>query len=103
MSTRTVFGKGQPVPLTLHRLKIQSEGPHEPAGGRSAEIDRDVVRVGSIPDNDVVLNDDTVSRHHAEFVRSADGWKVRDLGSTNGTTLAGNRIVEAFLASGATV
>ena len=103
LSTRTVYGKGQPVPLTLHRLKLQIESPGEAAGGRMLEVDRDVVRVGTMADNDVVLTDDTVSRRHAEFVRSAAGWKVRDLGSTNGTTLAGNRVVEAFLSSGATV
>ena len=103
MSTRTVYGKGQPIPLRLHRLKIVVEGPREPSGGRAIELDRDLVRVGTMSDNDVILTDDTVSRHHAEYVRAPEGWKIRDLGSTNGTTLAGNRIVEAFLTAGAVV
>ena len=102
-STRNVYGKGAPVPVTLHRLKLHVEGPGEKSGGRSIEIDRDVVRVGTMKDNDVVLADDSVSRHHAEILRTPQGWRVRDLESTNGVTLAGNRIIEAFLTPGAVV
>ena len=47
------------------------------------------VRLGRTGDNDVVLDADTVSRHHAELRWRADQWFVSDLGSTNGTTLAG--------------
>ncbi len=34
---------------------------------------------------DVELDDDSVSRRHAEFVVSDGAWLLRDLGSTNGT------------------
>ena len=102
-STRQVYQKGAPVPLRLHRIKLVVEGPGLPPGGKPIELDRDVVRVGSLKDNDVFLPDDSVSRNHCELVRGADGWRVKDLGSTNGTTLAGNRIVEAFLTAGSVV
>ena len=42
----------------------------------------------------VVLRHDTVSRAHAEIRREDDGWRVRDLGSTNGTWIAGRRVTE---------
>lgn len=38
---------------------------------------------------DIVLDDDTVSRTHASIRRTADGWLLRDLGSSNGTWVGG--------------
>ena len=38
------------------------------------------------------LNDDSVSRRHAEVVAVAGRWEVRDLGSTNGTWVGGRRL-----------
>jgi hypothetical protein len=43
------------------------------------------LRIGKAPDNDLVLPDDTVSRHHCELERATSGIVVRDLGSTNHT------------------
>ena len=39
------------------------------------------------PGNDLVLSDQTVSRHHCAIIATADGFLVRDLHSTNGTLL----------------
>jgi hypothetical protein len=41
---------------------------------------------------DMTLGDDTVSRWHASLERSAGGWLLADLGSTNGTRLNGWRV-----------
>lgn len=60
----------------------------------------DKLRVGKASDNDVVLPDDTVSRHHCELTRANDGVHVRDLGSTNGTKVQGARVSEAILQPG---
>ena len=60
----------------------------------------DKVRVGKAPDNDLVLGDDTVSRHHCELTRANDGVHVRDLGSTNGTRVQGARVSEAIVQPG---
>ncbi len=57
-------------------------------------------RIGKAPDNDLVLTDDTVSRHHCELLRAPDGVHVRDLESTNGTRVDGTRIREATLHAG---
>ncbi|MGE0442172.1 MAG: adenylate/guanylate cyclase domain-containing protein [Gemmatimonadales bacterium] len=48
--------------------------------------------VGRAPDCEVVIPDVTVSRRHAELTGSAGGLRIRDLGSSNGTTLNGLRI-----------
>jgi len=58
------------------------------------------LRIGKASDNDVVLPDDTVSRHHCELIRRTDGVHVRDLGSTNGTKVQGARILEAIVGPG---
>ncbi len=58
------------------------------------------LRIGKAPDNDLVLNDDTVSRQHCELTRTDAGIKVRDLGSTNGTKVQGARVTEAVVQPG---
>ncbi len=58
------------------------------------------LRIGKAADNDLVLADDTVSRHHCELTRAADGIHVRDLGSTNGTKVQGARVSEAVVQTG---
>ena len=60
----------------------------------------DKLRIGKAPDNDIVLGDDTVSRHHCELVRVADGILIRDLGSTNGTRVSGARVQEGTFPPG---
>jgi transcriptional regulator with GAF, ATPase, and Fis domain len=58
------------------------------------------MKIGKAPDNDLVLADDTVSRHHCELVRTSQGVQVKDLGSTNGTKVDGTRIHEAMVMPG---
>ncbi|WP_434420525.1 SpoIIE family protein phosphatase [Nannocystis pusilla] len=59
------------------------------------------VVVGRSPDCDVVLNTTSVSRQHAELICDNVGWRVRDLGSRNGTGVNGTRVAgERALQSG---
>jgi len=44
---------------------------------------------------EVVLDDSSVSRRHAEIRATDNGWRLRDLGSTNGTYLNGNRLTSS--------
>ncbi len=60
-------------------------------------------RMGAGPGNDLLLADPTVSSVHAEIVATPQGFRIRDLGSTNGTTVGGVRVVECFLDDGAVV
>ena len=48
-------------------------------------LEKEVITVGRGPDSDLIINDESVSREHAEIRRFADQWIVRDLGSLNGT------------------
>ncbi len=49
---------------------------------------------------DIQINDPSVSRHHAELLYGADGWTVRDTGSTNGTSLNGAPINQSRVFNG---
>jgi DNA-binding NtrC family response regulator len=61
------------------------------------------VTIGSQGDNLCVLNDPTVSRHHAIIEETGRGYVLRDLGSTNGTYLNGILIKEAYLEYGSMI
>lgn len=51
-----------------------------------------VVTIGQGPQNDLVLDDDSVSRNHARLEFRAGSWLLTDLESTNGTTVEGVRL-----------
>jgi DNA-binding NtrC family response regulator len=67
--------------------------------GRRTErtIDLPHIRIGSAPNNDLVINDPSVSRYHCELRHSNEGFVLRDLMSTNGTVVSGMKVREATL------
>ncbi|WP_442914952.1 FHA domain-containing protein [Leifsonia sp. Leaf264] len=81
-------------------LLVVRRGPN--AGARFL-LDADVTTTGRHPDADIFLDDVTVSRHHAQFLRHGTAFEVKDLGSLNGTYFDGVRIETALLADGAEV
>jgi pSer/pThr/pTyr-binding forkhead associated (FHA) protein len=57
-------------------------------------------KIGRATDNDIVLGDSSISRHHAAIEARNGGFRVRDLGSQNGTFVRGERVSEAALNNG---
>jgi transcriptional regulator with PAS, ATPase and Fis domain len=72
-----------------------------PDRGLERVLESGTTLVGTHPNNDLVLTDDTVSRYHLELQVLRDGLKVKDLGSTNGT-FHGDTRVAAITVQGAT-
>jgi diguanylate cyclase (GGDEF)-like protein len=71
------------------------------SAGKMFKISKDEFTVGRGSDADVVLDEDSISRTHAKFVRLGDGRvRIIDLTSTNGTYWNGNRIDTATLSDG---
>jgi pSer/pThr/pTyr-binding forkhead associated (FHA) protein len=71
------------------------------AGGRQFALRPGApTRIGRAPDNDVVIRDASVSRHHASIEYRNGGFVLRDLGSQNGTWVGGQRVSEGPLGRG---
>lgn len=60
---------------------------------------REVV-IGRVPECQILIDGDSVSRRHARITRSADGWQVNDLASTNGSYVNDARITQHPLCNG---
>jgi hypothetical protein len=63
-----------------------------PRPGQVFPLTLENVTVGRDPLADIVLNDPEVSRHHAQFIQTQEGYQLKDLGSTNGSFVDGKRI-----------
>jgi len=50
------------------------------------------IRIGRSKDNDITIDDASVSRHHATIIQTSSGIMINDNGSSNGTFINGNRI-----------
>lgn len=78
-------------------LLVVRRGPNS---GSRFLLDSEITTAGRHPSSDIFLDDVTVSRRHAEFVRTEGGFTVRDVGSLNGTYVNRQRIDESALAGG---
>ena len=68
--------------------------------GSRFTLSKDVTLIGRHPESDILLDDITVSRRHAEVIKTASALIVRDLGSLNGTYVNQTRVDEFALKHG---
>jgi DNA-binding NtrC family response regulator len=104
MASSTFSGDGTEIIVasSQSRLRVQFEAIElRLVAGADAGLEISLglpnVRIGTAPDNDLVLTDRAVSRRHAEIRMTPDGLLLRDLGSTNGTFINDVRITEAYI------
>lgn len=70
-----------------------------PDPGQRQPLAHDAI-IGRLPQSDITLDDPSVSRRHARVLRTASGWLIEDLGSTNGVRVNGRLVDRAHLRHG---
>ena len=98
--------RGARVKGTIAPATAATATPSHPVldvDGRRYQLSGATTVIGRGSDADVVLDDAGVSRNHAQITLEGGGAVVRDLGSTNGTFVNGERANSARLTDGATI
>ncbi len=83
----------------MAKLVILSEG----MTGRSHELKVDKTTIGRVEDNTFQIAEPSVSSHHCEVLLRGTDVVVKDLNSTNGTFIGGEKVTEAVLKPGQTL
>ena len=85
------------VPKAELELVVRAGGS---SSGQRVPLHGSRITAGRMRSCDLTIDDSTVSREHAAFVRRSDHWWVVDLGSTNGTRVNGRQAAEHPLGPG---
>jgi predicted component of type VI protein secretion system len=68
-----------------------------PTSGESINLDKNELFIGRDLSNDIVVNDPEVSRRHVRLFLQGDQYVIEDLGSTNGTSVNGQRLMGPYI------
>lgn len=95
------------------RTQIAADGPtaagaayaslvviHGDRLGERIKLEQDCLVIGRAPETDLPIDQSSISRRHCEIVRDGEGYKLRDLDSTNRTYLNDQPVIEAWLTDG---
>src|SRR5712672_1701929 len=80
----------------MAKLVIQNQG----MTGRACELHTDRTTIGRVEDNTFQIADPSVSSHHCEVHLRGSDIFIRDLNSTNGSFIGGNKVEESVLKPG---
>ena len=83
----------------MAKLVIQNQG----MTGRAHELNIDRTTIGRVEDNTFQISDPSVSSHHCEVQLQGSEVLIRDLNSTNGSFINGEKITETILKPGQTL
>ena len=82
--------------MTLKLVSFTGDQDFELTAGQTYVVGRAVT-------SDIPIFDPTISRRHAELQVSASGLRLKDLGSSNGTFINGERVTEGTVETGNSV
>ncbi|ACY17891.1 sigma 54-interacting transcriptional regulator [Haliangium ochraceum] len=96
--TWVTYAAGRANSLRVRRCRIDAIAG--PDSGESCELEDSVIRIGARRNNNLVLSDGRVSGYHCELRLDDRGYRLVDLGSTNGTYVSGLRINDVYITPG---
>jgi len=76
---------------------------HTPDEQRLVSSEKQTIRIGRLPDNEIHIDEPSVSRRHAILTRIDGNHILTDQGSRNGTTVNGTRVSSSALSCGDTI
>src|SRR5271157_559028 len=79
--------------ITTYRLVMRGG----PTVGKSFPLEKSEIFIGRDLSNDIVINDGEVSRRHTRLFLQGSNYVVEDLGSTNGTSVNGQRLMGPYI------
>jgi pSer/pThr/pTyr-binding forkhead associated (FHA) protein len=100
MSDKATRKMSRPERAAMQALRASLVIVEGGAEGSEFALEGECCVVGRGPGVDLALDDSAMSRQHAAFERSAEGWRVSDLGSTNGIKVNGAQVKVADLKHG---
>jgi FHA domain len=80
----------------IHLVKIDNM-PRLVINGTVHELVGDLITIGRGLDNKIVISDSSVSTHHAQLQLIGENYRLKDLGSTNGTHVNDLPVTETTL------
>jgi len=89
-----------PLPVSEVRTALRSNACLVLSDDRAIALDKPVISLGRSLDNDIVLDDGRVSRHHAQIRLLHNRFCLYDLDSANGTTVNGQPVSDVVLRDG---
>ena len=96
--TWVTYMAGRATALRVRRCRLEVVAG--PDTGQVRELERSVLRIGARRDNDLALTDSRVSGYHCELRLDEHGYRLCDLGSTNGTYVSSLRINDVYVTPG---
>ena len=86
-----------PVPENVRAVVRVVQGQ---SAGTELRLTKSITGMGRDAQNDLVIDDVRVSNFHMAIFHASDEFRIRDLGSTNGTFLNGSQVTEYSLHHG---
>jgi len=102
LETPTWVTSYQGLPRTVNVRRCRLSVVAGVDAGKTVELGLPHIQIGRTG-ADLNLSDAKVSGLHCELKLQLEGYRLRDLGSTNGTYVKGVRVVDAFIAPGSTI
>src|SRR6476619_1887947 len=102
LETPTWVTSYQGLPRTVNVRRCRLSVVAGADTGKTIELGLPQIQIGRAG-ADLNLSDGKVSGLHCELRLQPEGYRLRDLGSTNGTYVKGVRVVDAFIAPGSTI